>query len=430
MREKFNNKYVKSGITIFVSGGLLIIAYLILSNIEGFGGVITTIKNICMPFILGLVMAYLLCPIYNLVVKKTYAFLNNKVKNNINRIRIARVIATIISLCFVLGIIGGLIWMLVPELVNSIIGIIKILPSRINELIYLIRDSARLEKHPNMTRYMENALYKAQDYMRTWFNEDFIATFGLYMQKITESVLGTLKALLNFFIGLIVCVYFLNSKEVFKAQSKKLVIATMSEENSKAFIEFCQYTNRTFGGFINGKLIDSLIIGVLCFILMTIIGLPYPLLISTVIGITNIIPFFGPFIGAIPSIILIFFINPMQALYFLIMIFALQQLDGNVIGPKILGGTTGLPSFWVMFAIIVGGGLFGFVGMVIGVPVFAVIHHYVGKLVDKKLRRKGLPSHTTEYQDYNQYGIDMKELVDDAEDDIIDKDQPIEGTKF
>lgn len=231
------------------------------------------------------------------------------------------------------------------------------------------------------------------------------------MTQISQGVIVTLRTLMNMLIGVIVCVYFLNSKELFKAQTKKLIAATMNRKHAENIQDFANFCNKTFGGFINGKLIDSLIIGILCFVLMTIFGLPYAVLVSTIVGITNVIPFFGPFIGAIPSALIICFSSPMQAVYFLLLILALQQFDGNILGPKILGGTTGLASFWVLFAILMGGGLFGFAGMVLGVPVCAVAFYYLNLYLRKRLARRNMPMDTADYQDFNKYDINRKDVL-------------------
>ena len=201
----------------------------------------------------------------------------------------------------------------------------------------------------------------------------------------------------NFLIGRIIALYLLMSKELFAGQGKKIIYALFEEDNANATIRNIRFVHRTFGGFISGKLVDSLIIGMICFIGMTLLNLPYPLLISLIIGITNIIPFFGPFIGAIPSIILILMVNPLQALYFGIFVFALQQFDGNILGPKILGDKTGLSSFWVIFAITLFGGYWGFVGMVVGVPLFAVLYAAWKAFINRSLQKKGLSTDTNEY---------------------------------
>ena len=233
---------------------------------------------------------------------------------------------------------------------------------------------------------------------------------GTLVGQVSTQVLLTLKTMMNVMIGVMACVYMLNSKERFQGQFKKVILATLPKEKAEAVFDFAKFTNRTFGGFINGKIIDSIIIGIICFILMEIFGFPYPILISAIIGITNVIPFFGPFIGAIPAAIIILLVSPIHALYFLVLIFILQQVDGNIIGPAILGNTTGIASFWVLFSIVIGGGLFGFIGMVLGVPVFAIIYYYFSRSINKRLEAKGLEFRTDSYEDLNKYKIDKEEL--------------------
>ena len=222
--------------------------------------------------------------------------------------------------------------------------------------------------------------------------------------------MGTLGTMVDILVALVICVYILNSKEIFVAQSRKLVLAVFKKERAEKFFELGRISNQTFGGFINGKIIDSAIIGVLCFIAMTLLNIPMTMLISVVIGVTNIIPFFGPFIGAIPSIIILLIVEPVAALKFGIMILILQQLDGNIIGPKILGKTTRLASFWVMFAIIVGGGLFGFPGMILGVPVFAILYTYISRGVNNRLKEKQLATRTLVYEDFSKYNGNKEDV--------------------
>jgi len=214
---------------------------------------------------------------------------------------------------------------------------------------------------------------------------------------VSQGVIGAVGFMMDFVIGIIISVYFLNSKDTFLAQIKKFIVANFKERTVEEIFSGASYTNKTFGGFISGKIIDSVIIGIICFLVMSVFGWEYSLLISCIVGITNIIPFFGPFIGAIPSTLLLILVNPMHALYFVIFVLILQQFDGNILGPKILGDSTGLESFWVLFAVLVGGGLFGFIGMVIGIPIFAVIYYYAGRTLNRKLERKGF---STDLKDY------------------------------
>lgn len=410
MKRIRESKYFTLSISLFLTGAALLLLQNILENFEGFTEAMVTAKRIVSPFIYGLVMAYLLCPVYNLVVRKTYHGLSVKFGNKRRCFVFARVLGTIVALAVLFGIVAGLFALLIPELVNSIVGIATDLPSKMEQLTEWVDKITVGLTNREIAEILRNLTLKGQDTLLTWVQNEFLPGLGTYMNMISEGIILTLKTVLNVFIGVIVCAYFLNNKEVFKAQSRKIIFALFRKEKADEIFNFAVFTNNTFGGFINGKIIDSAIIGVICFGAMSILQLPYPILISTIIGVTNIIPFFGPFIGAIPAATIIFLVSPVQAVYFLIMILILQQLDGNVIGPAILGETTGLASFWVMFAILVGGGLFGFAGMILGVPVFAVIYYYFGRFIRRKLRMRNLPEDTFDYKEYNRYDIDRREI--------------------
>ena len=217
--------------------------------------------------------------------------------------------------------------------------------------------------------------------------------------KVTGGVMTVLYGLVDVLVGAMISIYLLFSKEKYMAQAKKIIYAFMKSKHANTTIHICRKANEIFTGFIIGKIIDSAIIGVLCFIGLSILKMPYVLLISVIVGVTNVIPVFGPYIGAIPGIILITLVNPLQGLYFAIFILALQQLDGNVIGPAILGDSTGLSPFWVIFSIIVGGGMFGVIGIFIGVPTFALIYYMFNMLLRQKLEHKKLPVDTMYYSE-------------------------------
>lgn len=408
MKQNFGNKYIKTGITIFVAGAALILFYGFVNNFNVVSQAFSVIIGILSPFVYGMVLAYLLCPIYNGTVRVTYRLWNVAIKKKKNALCFSRVIGTISALLFLFIILGGFLWMVIPELISSIIGIIQVLPSRINNVLDWANSS--INKHPEMVNAFGGILTNATDNLVEWAQKEFIPGTADFMNGVSQGIVGTLTAVMNVFIGIIVSVYVLNSKEKFKAQTKKFILATTKKETAEEIFSFGAFTNKTFGGFINGKIIDSIIIGVLCFIAMNVLKLPLPMLISVIIGLTNVIPFFGPFIGAIPATLIIFLISPKQAIYFLLMVLVLQQLDGNVIGPKILGGTTGIASFWVMFSIIVGGGLFGFIGMILSVPFFAVFYYYMSKYIKKRLAKKELVVETIEYEDFSKYNIDKEEL--------------------
>ena len=232
------------------------------------------------------------------------------------------------------------------------------------------------------------------------------------ISEVSTSLIGSVVDLLvwlfNFIIGIIISIYLLSSKELFCAQAKKITYALLREERANNLINNMRFANKTFGGFLIGKILDSFIIGILCFIGTSVLKIPYALLISVIVGVTNIIPFFGPYLGAIPCALILIMINPIKCVVFLIFVLVLQQFDGNVLGPKILGNSTGLSSFWVIFSITVFGGLFGVLGMFVGVPVFAVIYAAIKTFVSQRLVKKNLPADTNYYMqnDYHSAEAD------------------------
>lgn len=271
------------------------------------------------------------------------------------------------------------------------------LPGQLNAVMDSF-DHIQKEQSP-VGAIVENILNHASENIQNWIQTDLLRQMNVLMTNITTGAINVLSEVFNFLVGCIVSVYMLFGKETFAAQIKKMLYAGMQVERANMVLHITRKSNEIFGGFIIGKIIDSAIIGVLCFIGITILDMPYILLVSVIVGVTNVIPFFGPYIGAIPSTILIALADPLKGLYFLIFIIALQQLDGNVIGPKILGNSTGLSAFWVVFSILLGGGLFGFIGMIIGVPTFAVIYYIVKMVVEEKLKKKKLPPDTEHYGD-------------------------------
>ena len=411
MRNRFRNKYFRLWLTLILVGVALITFHYIISNMGDISGAINTVGDILFPFLLGGVLAYLLCPVYNFTVKFTYHHSLSMFKTKRRTLNFARIIGSVASILILCLVVGGVLWMIIPELIRSVSNIIESAPTNLNKIRTWIEMELSKGSLPFAEHSIRDALNQLQYKVVMWSKEGIVDSLDIYIQKITEGVLFTFRTILKVLVSIIVAVYLLNGKEIFLAQSKKVIIAKFSEENKDKIFDFFTFTNKTFGGFINGKIIDSIIIGILTYITMNIIGLSYPLLISAIIGITNIIPFFGPFIGAIPSAIIILTVDPLQAVYFAIMILVIQQLDGNVIGPKILGGTVGLPSFWIMFAIIIGGGLFGFIGMVLGVPVFAIIYYYFRRHIEFKLNEKNMPSDTKAYQNFDKYDIKKEEIL-------------------
>jgi predicted PurR-regulated permease PerM len=235
--------------------------------------------------------------------------------------------------------------------------------------------------------------------LMSWLQTTVLPGLGNLLSNVSTGVRYLLTGVYNLAIGIIVSVYLLSDIENYVASAKRMLYSLLSPEAAKKVLDGLAFTDRTFIGFLNGKLLDSAIMGILCYIVCAILNMPYALLVSVIVGVTNIIPFFGPFIGAVPSVIIILMVDPFKALVFILFIIILQQIDGNIIGPKILGSSVGINGFWVMFSIVLGAGLFGFWGMLLGVPVFVVIYTAVNKCIERKLRRSGLPHETEAYRD-------------------------------
>ena len=410
MKRISRSTYFKWGATVLIVGALLVLFYHMVTNYKGFRSEISSFVSIISPFLYGFVMAYLLGPIYNYIVRKCYPALKGDAKTNKRALTISKVIATVICLVVIIGIVAGMVALLLPQIIESISVVSQSLPANLDHASELLDNLLANFENTQVTETIQAGMDELQKNLVTWVQNTLLPGVGSVMQRISSGVIVTIKTSLNLIIGLIACAYFLNGKEKFVAQIKMIIKAFLKPEHAEEVLELAAYTNRTFGGFITGKIIDSAIIGILCFVAMSVLKLPYPLLISTIVGITNIIPFFGPFIGAIPSIAIIILISPIQALWFLILIIVLQQLDGNVIGPAILGNSIGIASFWVMFAIIIGGGMFGFLGMILGVPVFAVIYYYFGKYITKRLVKKCESNDIRDYMSYDKYEMTEEDV--------------------
>ena len=262
-----------------------------------------------------------------------------------------------------------------------------------------------------MSDMVEEAVKKGTDAIENFWQTDVLTKVQTYLTSITSGVIYGVKLVLNILIGLIISVYVMASKETFAGQAKKMIYAIFKPVRANIIVETVRKSNEIFGGFISGKILDSAIIGVIAYIVLAIMKMPDSILIAVIVGVTNIIPFFGPFIGAIPSFVIIVLQDPMKGIYFLIFIVILQQIDGNIIGPKILGDSTGLSSFWVVFAIMVFGGLWGFPGMLLGVPIMAVIYYIVRRSISYFLKKRGLSDQTSEYIYLTRVDKNTNELV-------------------
>ena len=387
-------RYLKIGITgaaILASG---ILCAFVLFKMPVIISVLKGITEILKPFLYGVVFAYLLAPLCNKIEEKLFQiFPKEKTKAR----RFICFIAIVISLCVAIAVIWLIIMMIIPQVWDSVMKIIQMVPQKLIVVNNWIEHM--LENQPELQAYFEEFSSQAESNIDSLLNVDTIQKVQSIINSLSVQLFGVLGVVKNIFLGLLISAYLLGSRKLFGAQAGLILHGVFSDKWANIIEEEIRYTDKMFNGFLVGKIIDSAIIGLLCFAGTSIMGFEAPAFISVIIGITNIIPFFGPFIGAIPCGLLLLLENPMHCLYFIIFIFVLQQLDGNVIGPKILGNTTGVSSFWVLFAILLFGGMWGVVGMVIGVPLFAVIYDIIRKLVYRGLRKHKRESMITDYEE-------------------------------
>ncbi|MCD8048655.1 MAG: AI-2E family transporter [Clostridia bacterium] len=397
-----NKNFLYWGVTAFLVVAAAILFNCIVSGWNETSAVIGTILSALRPIIFGIVFAYVLNPLMKLYENKIFYPLCRKIikKNERAAHKTARSISLVLALVTALAIVAGLLTMIIPELYTNIEKLVTNMQSYINNGVKFLN---RLEEdypeimQPIIERFAEFYTEASQDLL-TFAREKLLPNANTFITNVSQGIYGTVQAAVDVIIGVIVSVYILWAKERYGAQAKKLLYGFFSEKNAGRVISLVSYTDERFGGFLVGKIVDSAIIGVICFVACSIFSVPYALLVSSVIAVTNIIPFFGPFLGAIPSIILILLVNPIKALTFAILILIIQQVDGNIIGPKVLGDRTGLDSFGVMFAILLSGGLFGFAGLILGVPTFAVIFGLINKLCERRLAGKNLPTELSAYR--------------------------------
>lgn len=369
---------------------LSILFFFLLFRLSAVAACLKSVFHTLMPFIYGCAMAYLIYPISQGITSYLDKMAGGKYKKTTQTI----------------GIFGGLLlfgvviyfllWLVLPQLIDSIVSIGVGMPGMVDSLTKWI--GSILSHNEQLRQLAEMAIESSSTQLQSWLTDTLIPKTHEILTSLSASVLSTLWGLFDFVIGIIVCVYILGSTDKLKRQAKMIVRALCPKKIADTIFELIYETDRCFGGFIRGKLIDSFIIGIICFLCTSLMDLPYALLVSTIVGVTNVIPFFGPFIGAIPSALLILTVSPIQSLYFVIFILILQQFDGNILGPAILGQSTGLGSIWVLFSILIFGDLFGFVGMVIGVPAFSVIYFLISKYVFKALHQKEMDQEIEDYR--------------------------------
>ena len=414
MRRQFHwdKKYLYWGVTAFLVIAAAIVFYLALSYLSVLGAGIKRLFGILGPFVWGLVLSYLLNPLTRGIERHLFQPLAKRLykgKRAAKAEGFARGMAVLASEIVMLAVIVALFYLILPQLYSSIVMIVDNSPIYIANLTKWVEQT--LQDFPELETYISDALQSINTNVMDWARTTLLPGLGSMVSNLTAGLAYVVKGVYNLIIGIIVSVYILSNMERFIAGVRRLTYSLFGIETAEKIRDGLAFTDKTFMGFINGKLLDSAIIGLICYIVCAILNMPYALLVSVIVGVTNIIPFFGPFIGAVPSALIILMVDPMKTLIFVIFIIVLQQIDGNLIGPKILGSSIGINGFWVMFSIILGAGLFSFWGMLLGVPVFVVIYTGITILVERKLKKRSLPVDPEDYADLDHIDPVTREPV-------------------
>ncbi len=389
MKNKEHKKYMTIGVTAFVAVSLCILLYFLLEHFDKVAQFVNLLTTSAMPIVYGAAIAYVLYPMCNFYERFIARFFK-KSKSRKTANKTVRAISIALSVVTGIGIVSVIVYMIIPELINTVVDTVKNIETKsiINNITEFV-DTYLIDNEGLTKTVMDFVNGHTKDLSELVGNvKDWGASLGEIAVAISSSAWSIVVVLKNFIIGIIVAIYILAGRSKLKASLVRFINLVFSSSAAKNVKDELSYANFVMKKFICGKILDSAIIGVICFVAMEILGLEYSLLISVIVGITNVIPFFGPFIGAIPSAFLLLLVNPWQCLIFVIMIIILQQLDGNIIGPRIVGEYIGLSSFWVLFAILIFSGLFGIMGMIIGVPVFAIIYDIIRKVIVRCEERK------------------------------------------
>lgn len=413
-RFRWDKQYLYWGITAFLVVAASIVFYIFLTRIYLLKEGLNELGRILSPFIWGMVIAYLLCPLMNILQRSVFTQLGAKIfrgRENAQQMtfKFSRGCAVFSSIIILFVVISALIGLVAPRLYYSLESIVLISSE------YLVKANDWLDRflkdYPEIESAVSAVFGNGSEGIVNWLKDIIMPWVNAVAGSVKSGVITSLKGIYNILIGVIVSIYVMYNKELFGANVRKVIYCIFSVEAAEKIIKAVDFIDQVFIGFLSGKILDSLIISVICYGTCLLLKMPYALLISCIIGITNIIPFFGPIIGAIPSAIIILMESPVQCLIFIVFVLVLQQFDGNILGPKILGSSVGINGFWILFAIIVGAGLFGFAGMLLGVPVFVVLYTGVTNLINRKLERSGLPTEEKYYENLDYISSETGEAV-------------------
>lgn len=397
MKKKFENKYIYAGITGFCVLAAVMICTFVFIHIDVVFAWIGRLNSALTPVYIGLVIAYLLSPLVNKVERNIFIPLFYKIMKKRKAVRsVSRAVSVTVVLLLSIVVLCWLIMLVVPEVVDSIISLTDSLPGYYQKIVNSVNEMKG--KHPEIARQLAESTKAIYEPLFSLLQDKLVPTGTSAVAMISDGLINAMGVLFNIVIGIIISIYLMAGKERFCAQAKRMLYSVLSIRYAESLLRLGKDVNWSFAKFFSGKIIDSIIVAIFTFIVFSIAAMPYTALISVLVGVTNLIPFFGQYIGAIPSIVLVFLVSPVKGVICAVLIIVIFQIDGNILGPKIIGESIGLGSFWILFSILVFGSLFGILGMICAVPIFAVVYKTVKNWSADRLGRKGLPQNTESYQ--------------------------------
>ena len=407
---RWDKKYLYWGVTAFCVVLASILFFWFMERLPGVMGVLRLIGDALSPFIYGILIAYLLNKAMGIFERNVFKKLSEKMfkAKPVRARKAARIFSIIFVELLTFGIIAGLLVIMLPQIYNSIMNLLTKSSQYIDIVVNGIES---FMSGDTLQPIVIHSINRAADYMVNWLETSLLPQMDTLIASITGGVMSVVSAIFNFLVGVVISVYILYNKETFSAQAKKVLFATVKPRAGNAVIREMKFINDAFGDYIVAEIIDSLIVGVINYIFMTIVGIPYAALVSILMALTNLIPIFGPFIGAIPSALLILLESPMMCLIFVIFTLVLQQIDGNVIKPRIHSTKSGISGFWIMFAILFFGGIFGIGGMILGVPITTVLYSIFRRFNNSRLRKRGLPENTRSYMGVESVDPSTGEII-------------------
>lgn len=409
MKRKIQNEYIYWGITALSVIALGILFYFTILRFDNIIKIIGKILYIFRPLLYGIIIAFILTQSFNFFNRKFTKLLSKRSKDAIKVKKESKIISISISILILLLILFWIFYLLIPKLLISVVGIVEMLPDSIVKVESWLENI--LKGNPAIENIILTMINDSSKSILSYLSEGILPKMENIVTTVTVGLNGMYEFLRDFTIGIVFSVYLLINKNKYVSEMKKFIYTFLGIKKGNSLLQGARYSYKIFNGFIKGKLLTSVALGIVCYIAMILFKMPYAALISLIVAITNIIPFFGPIIGWVPGVILLLLINPIQALYFTIIIIVLQQIEGNILSPKIVGDSIGLSGFWVLFSIMIFGGIFGLVGMIIGVPIFAIFYHFASYQLKKYLAKKDLPSETADYEDLKYIDETTKKVV-------------------